>query len=358
MLRALTLCLSLPLAAGAQAASVVFLNPGYSNETFWVDYSRFMQAAAKDLGMELRVQYSERRADLALRQARALFASPQRPDYLVLVNEQYVAPEIIRLSQGSGVKLFLVNNALTPGQTELIASHPERYPPILGTLTGNDEQTGYQMLKELLAALPDAEHGQPIELLAFNGIKTTPAARLREQGLRRALAEHPEVRLRQVAQGAWRDDTAYAQAKQLVERYPQVRLVWAANDEMAFGAMRAFTEAGRVAGKDVLFAAINSSPQALRARIDGRLSVLMGGHFSLGGWAMVLLHDDALKLPIARGDQARLQAPVLLSIDPERARRWLALEKAGDYGLDFRRFSAEGQKSDYRYPFLSAPVDY
>lgn len=72
MLKALcqSLCLSLPLAASAQAASVVFLNPGYSNETFWVDYSRFMQAAANDLGMALRVRYSERRADLALTQAR------------------------------------------------------------------------------------------------------------------------------------------------------------------------------------------------------------------------------------------------------------------------------------------------
>jgi len=73
------LCLSLPLAAGAQAASVVFLNPGHSNENFWVSYSRFMQAAAQDLGMELRVQYSERRADLALSQARAILKGRSGP---------------------------------------------------------------------------------------------------------------------------------------------------------------------------------------------------------------------------------------------------------------------------------------
>ena len=39
----------------AQAASVVFLNPGLSSETFWVSYAQFMQAAAKDLGLALRV---------------------------------------------------------------------------------------------------------------------------------------------------------------------------------------------------------------------------------------------------------------------------------------------------------------
>lgn len=360
MLKALcqSLWLSLPLAASAQAASVVFLNPGYSNETFWVSYSQFMQAAAKDLGMDLRIEYSERRPELALTQAREVLQSPQRPDYLVLVNEQYVAPEIIRLSRGTGVKLFVVNNGLTEDQTELIEEHPDKYPPVLGTMVGKDEQAGYQMLKALLALHKNSTSTRPIEMLAFSGLKTTPAAQLREQGMRRALAEHPEVRLRQVVYGGWTQARAYEQAQQLVKRYPNIELVWSANDEMAFGAMQAFIEAGRTPGKDVLFSAVNSSPQALKARIDGRLSVLMGGHFSLGGWTMVLLHDDALNLPIDRDGQRTHVVPVLQLIDPQRARRWLNLQNQADYGLDFNRFSAQGRPTDYRYPFLSEPVNY
>ncbi|MBH3426516.1 ABC transporter substrate-binding protein [Pseudomonas alkylphenolica] len=360
MLKALcqSLCLSLPLAASAQAASVVFLNPGYSNETFWVSYSRFMQAAAQDLGMELRVEYMERRPERALTQARKVLSSADRPDYLVLVNEQYVAPEIIRLSHDSGVKLFLVNNGLTPSQAELIERAPEKYGPVLGTLVNNDEPAGYQMLKELIALRTRPGITQPSELLAFSGIKTTPAAQLREKGMRRALAEHPEVRLRQLVYGGWEQQRAYQQAQQLLKRYPRIDLVWSANDEMAFGAMQAFVEAGRTPGRDVLFSAVNSSPQALQDRIDGRISVLMGGHFSLGGWAMVLLHDDALNLPIDRDGQRNHQVPVLQLIDPGRARRWLKLQDQADYGLDFNRFSAQGRAASYRYPFLQAPIDY
>lgn len=360
MLKALcqSLCLSLPLAASAQAASVVFLNPGYSNETFWVSYSNFMQAAAKDLGMELHIQYSERRPELALTQARQVLEGKHRPDYLVLVNEQYVAPEIIRLSRGSGVKLFVVNNGLTHDQAELIEQHPDKYPPLLGTLVGNDEQAGYQMLTELIALRSESAGERPIELLAFSGLKTTPAAQLREQGMRRALAEHPEVRLRQVVYGGWGQQRAYEQAQLLLKRYPDIELVWCANDEMAFGAMQAFVEAGRTPGKDVLFSAVNSSAQALQALIDGQLSVLMGGHFSLGGWAMVLLHDDALNLQIDRDGQRYHQVPVLQLIDPTRARRWLNLQGQSDYGVDFKRFSAQGHPPDYRYPFLNAPVKY
>ncbi|MHC6225022.1 ABC transporter substrate-binding protein [Pseudomonas sp. X10] len=358
MLKALcqSLCLSLLLAASAQAASVVFLNPGYSDETFWVAYSRFMQAAAEDLGMELRIQYSERQPELALSQARDVLRGRERPDYLVLVNEKYIAPEIIRLSRGSGVQLFLVNNGLTEAQARSVREQPGKYPPVLGTLTSNDEQAGYQMLKALLAQLPSTD--EPVDLLAFAGIKTTPASQLREQGMRRALAEHPQVRLRQMVYGGWSRQRAFEQAQLLLERYPGTQLVWSANDEMAFGAMQAFEAAGRVPGRDVLFSAVNSSPEALRARIDGRLSVLMGGHFSLGGWAMVLLHDHALGLPIDQDGLERHTLPVLQLIDEHKARRWLKLHAKSDFGVAFQRFSAEGRAAGYRYPFFEAPVEY
>lgn len=358
MLKALCqgLCLSLPLAAGAQAASVVFLNPGYSDETFWVDYSRFMQAAATDLGMALRVQYSERRADLALTQARAVLQGPQRPDYLVLVNEQYLAPEIIRLSRGTGVKLFLVNNGLTDSQAQSIKAQPDKYPEVLGTLVSNDEQAGYQMLKAMVAQLP-AGTG-PVDLLAFAGVKTTPASQLREQGMRRALADFPQVRLRQVVYGGWSRQRAFEQAQLLLERYPDTQLVWSANDQMAFGAMQAFEAVGKVPGVDVVFSAVNSSPEALKARIDGRLGVLMGGHFTVGGWAMVMLHDDAQGLAVNRDGRREHLAPVLQLIDVARARRWLKLLEQDGHGIDFHRYSAEGRPADFRYPFLTSPVDY
>lgn len=357
MLKALcqSLCLALPLAANAQP-SVVFLNPGLSTETFWTSYTRFMQAAADELGMTLRVEYSERRADLALTQARAILSGAQRPDYLVLVNEQYVAPEVLRLSRGTGVKLLLVNNGLTASQVRSIQAQPDKYAEPLGTLMSNDEQAGFQMLHQMVAQLPHDVGA--VDLVAFAGVKTTPASQLREEGMRRALADFPQVRLRQVVYGGWSRQRAYEQAQQLLERYPATRLVWSANDEMAFGAMQAFEAAGRKPGRDVLFSAVNSSPEALRARIDGRLSVLMGGHFTLGGWAMVMLHDDALGLKLNRDGLREHSVPVLQPIDRAKAQRWMKLLERADYGVDFQRYSAQGRPTDYQYPFLTSPMDY
>lgn len=335
----------------AHAASVLFLNPGTPKEAFWVSYSQFMQAAARDLGMDLRIQYSDRTVETTIKQAREALLGSNRPDYLVFANEQYVAPEILRLAQGSGVKLFIVNNSLTPDQMRLLGSQPDKYPVWVGSLVPNDEEGGYLMLKELIRLHRPIAPGQPIELLAFSGLKITPAAQLREKGMMRALAEHPEVRLRQLVYGGWTHQRAYEQAKLLFKRYPQTSLVWAANDEMAFGAMQAYSEAGGKPGKGALFGAINNSPAALQALLDDRLSVLLGGHFSLGGWALVQLHDYDQGVDVSQYGGRDRQIPLLQLIDRTQAKRLLAMGGAQNFGVDFHKLSAKGKPASYRYPF-------
>jgi len=341
------LCLSLPFWAVAHATSVVFLNPGNSTETFWVSYSQFMQAAARDLGMDLQILYGERNPQNSLDQARELFQRAQKPDYLILVNEQYVAPQILRMANQSGVKLFIVNAALTPNQQAMVGDRADR----IGSLVPNDEEGGYLLMKELIRLHPPVAPGASIELLAFSGLKITPSSQLREQGMQRALAEHPEVRLRQLVYGGWTQQRAYEQARQLLVRYPKVSLVWAANDEMAFGAMRAVSEIGKVPGKDVLFSAVNTSPAALQAMIDGRLSALLGGHFTLGGWALVEVHDHAQGVDLNRYGGRDRQIPLLQLIDKDHARRMLAMGTSPDYGVHFHKMSAKGRPASYRYPF-------
>ncbi len=351
---ALILCLL--CSAMAQAASVVFLNPGNAKETFWLTYSQFMQAAASELGLQLDIQYAERSAQTAIHQAREALQGANRPDYLVFVNEQYIAPQILRLSQGSGVKLFMVNNALTPEQAKLVQPIEANYPGWIGSMVANDEEAGYLMLNELIRQYGPLVAGQRVDLLAFSGVKNTPAAQLREKGLRRALAEHPEVRLRQVVYGEWNQQRAYEQAALLFKRYPETAMVWCANDEMAFGAMRAAEEAGRIPGRDLLFSAVNSSISALEARVSGRLSALVAGHFTVGGWAMVLLSDDAKGVDTSRFGGRDRQLPLLQLLNIKQAQQLLAVTRSGTYKLDFSRYSAQGKPDTYRYPFSLKPV--
>ncbi|MBC3776626.1 ABC transporter substrate-binding protein [Pseudomonas sp. SWRI99] len=350
MFKFLHICLLLSgvlLHTCARAESVLFLNPGSTTEAFWLSYSQFMQAAARDLGIDLQILYAQRQPELTVAQARIALQGPQRPDYLVFVNEQYVAPQILRLAHDSGVKLFMVNAALTADQQALSGEHPDR----IGSLVPNDEEGGYLMMKELIRRHPPVARGEQIELLAFSGLKITPSAQLRERGMQRALAEHPQVRLRQLVNSGWNRQRAYEQAKLLLGRYPNVSLVWSANDEMAFGAMQAFAEQGKVAGKDVLFSAVNTSPAALQALIDGRVSALVGGHFTLGGWALVAIHDHDQGVDLNQYGGRDRQVPLLQLIDKAHAQQMLAQGATPDYGVRFHTLSAKGRPPAYRYPF-------
>ncbi|MDG6399416.1 ABC transporter substrate-binding protein [Pseudomonas quasicaspiana] len=338
----------------ASAASVVFLSPGPSSDGYWSTYARFMQAAATRLDMSLTVRYSNRDTRKLVELARDALQGESRPDYLMFSNELNIAPEILRLSQGSDVKLFAVNNTLTADQLRILGDLPQRYPNFIGSLVGDDEEGGYLTAKRLIGLHAPLAAGETMEMLAFAGTNTTPVSLKREQGLHRALAEHPEIRLRQIVLGGWRRDRAYEQALMLFKRYPHISLVWSANDQMAFGAMDAARATGREPGKSVLFSSINWSPQSLDALQDGRISALAGGHFMLGGLAMILLHDyDARDLATRKSIGARL-ALVMKEVRISDLKQIRIDSKRDDYGVDFRTLSLEGKPAGTGYSFLSS----
>lgn len=340
----------------ANATSVVFLNPGRHDERYWVDYSSFMQAAATAFGMQLRVLYAERNPQQMVDQAREVLQGSQRPDFLLFTNEQSAAPEILRLSRDSGVKLLAVENGLTGDQQTFVGQSRERYPNWIGSLLANDEDAGYQTATSLIAQLPPGNEKQGVDMIAFSGLRTTPVAQLREKGLRRALAEHPQIHLKLLVRGNWERQHAYEQAVQAFRRYPGIRLVWAANDEMAFGAMRALSTRGGTPGSDVLFGVIGLSDEALQAYLQGRFSALVGGHFTLGGWAMVLLNDYASGVDFAAHGGKDRTAPVLQVLSKPQAQMLLRNAAKPGYGVDFRQFSLAHAHAVSNYSFSLAPL--
>jgi hypothetical protein len=110
--RAVTSCLVLCLAillygSGAHAQSVAFINPGKSDEIYWVTATEGMQAAAHSLGMTFEVQYAQREPLKTLEIAREMVARPagKRPEYIVITDdyagnhgELCTAPEVERVA--------------------------------------------------------------------------------------------------------------------------------------------------------------------------------------------------------------------------------------------------------------------
>jgi hypothetical protein len=82
--------------------------------------------------------------------------------------------------------------------------------------------------------------------------------------------------------------------------------VWAANDPIALGAIKAIEKNALVPGRDIGVVGLNWSPEALAEVKAGRMILTDGGHFFGGGWAMVMLRDLANGCDFARGGAARV----------------------------------------------------
>src|SRR5580704_9895546 len=127
--RAVTLffafCLAILLyESGARAQSVAFINPGKSDEIYWITATQSMQAAAHSLGMTLEVQYAQREPLKTLAIAREMVARPagQRPEYIVITDDYAVADRLVMIIEAAGLKTFLAYSSIPVNQRVGIGS--------------------------------------------------------------------------------------------------------------------------------------------------------------------------------------------------------------------------------------------
>jgi ABC-type sugar transport system substrate-binding protein len=339
--------------------SVVFINPGRSEEPYWRSVTRFMQPAAQQLDIQLEVLYAERDHLKMIELAKQVTSRKQKPNYLMIVNEKLAGGEILKLAEQAGLKTLIAFNKFDDAQAAEFGKPREKYRHWLGSLTPNSVEAGRltanEMARQALQARVGADDGK-VHVAVIGVDKATPTGIQRVEGAVAAFSNHPQVALEQVVYGNWDRTRAKEQAAALLLRYPKLNAIWTASDLMTFGAMEAAEAAGRKPGSDLLFAAINNSPEVLQARVQGRISSLAGGHFTAGAWGLVMLHDYHHGKDFKK-EGLELSAPLFLLLDEERAQNFLTRFGNEDFSsIDFRQFSKHLQPKLRTYQFSLLPA--
>jgi ABC-type sugar transport system substrate-binding protein len=327
------------------------VNPGKSTEAYWVTAASAMEAAAKNLGMKLETRYAERDhlKTIEIAQQIAALPPPRRPDFVIVTNDNATGPEMLKVLDAAGIKTFFAFSSVDRAQW---GAPREKYRNWVGSLEPHAEDAGYLTARALIARARsekfNAADGK-LHLVALAGDRTTPSSVRRNEGMQKAVAEAPDVVIDQVVYAAWSRDKAAEQGEYLFRRYPDARLVWAGNDLMAFGAMRAFEADGRRAGRDAIFSGVNTSREAMESVQSGRLTALAGGHYITGAWAVVMLYDYAHGRDFT-DEGLELDRPMFTLFDAALAERYLAFGE--DFSrVDFRRHSKVLNKGLKRYDF-------
>lgn len=151
--------------------------------------------------------------------------------------------------------------------------------------------SGYQIAKTLFD-----EMGGEGGIIALQGILDNVPAQQRFAGLQRALEEYPGIELLDEQTAQWDRNTGFEVTQTLLTKHGDaVQGVWAANDNMALGALEALKAAGR-GGGDVPVVGVDAVPEALdeiKSGENGYLATVTTDAWWQGAAALSLAYDAA-----------------------------------------------------------------
>ncbi|MDN5001733.1 ABC transporter substrate-binding protein [Bradyrhizobium sp. GCM10027634] len=288
------------VAADAKPLNIVFVSPGKTGEVYWDMVAQTMQAAGRKLNANVEVLTSERNYRTMQELGLGVVARPDKPDFLILSNEESAAVPILEAAEAAGIKTLLLSNTLIGADAVRFGPPRQTLKNWLGDITTDLTTAGARMANALIGAARNEKWQSPdgkIHLLGIGGDEITPASIARNAGLQLAVAAAPDVVVDRMLFANW----TQSEAEQVAANYlgwaqrKGIRPagIWAGNDPMALGALRAVEAAGITPGENIQVVGLNWSEDALREIKAGRLLLTDGGHFLLGGWSVVLLRDYA-----------------------------------------------------------------
>ncbi|KAB8037046.1 substrate-binding domain-containing protein [Silvanigrella paludirubra] len=276
----------------ANSISITFIVPGKSNEDFWVNSAEFTRAAALNLGFEFEVLYAERDRLYMLELAKNVSERKQKPDFVFIVNEKQAAPQMLQVLNKNKIHTILTHIDLTEDQKEVLKTPRENLKYWLATIYPDNVNAGYQIANEIYKKTKkNVKNKKNYSLVAINGDKSTKASLERELGLNQFLLEHKNITLYQIISAEWERQLAYEKMLLIQKRYHDIDMIWAANDPIALGALKAVKEKNRKPGKDIFIGGLNWQQEALQEIKNGSLSISLGGHFMTGACAVIILYD-------------------------------------------------------------------
>ena len=338
---------------------VGFINPTGSPE-FWLLVSSTMRAAAAELGIDVDIRYTQRSYDKAIALAQNFLSERPPPDYLIATNDLGAGGPIIKLADSANVPIILLDNDVDQKEWTEYGEPRTKYRHWLGSLVPDHEGGGYRVAEAVLTEAMHVKNNPPLRMLALAGDIGTPASNDRVRGLHRAvnvmskLLGPGSVQLVDVRNLDWTEEGAQASVREFIRAGQRIDAVWAANDQMAFGAIRALREAGYKPGVDVVVGGLDWSQGGIDRVLKGEMVVTYGGHFLGGAWAMVILRDYHDGRDFAEED-VRLQFP-MSAIDLPVARRFPEIGNVDWRNVDFTRFSKARNPKITHYNFTPDAV--
>jgi ABC-type sugar transport system substrate-binding protein len=257
---------------------------------------------------------------------------------------------MLKTFHSSPVKVFVMHNDLTPEQRAEIGNERQYIGNWIGTATTDAARGAFILMDHLYRRLGSEREPR---IIGLTGDPATPVSMDRAEGVADYVARAERGRILQLAFGDWSYADGERKAAVLLTRYPDTNIIWAANDSMALGALRAV----KARKMHVLVGGIGGFPDAMASVAAGGLAATAAGDYLIGAWALVLLHDYHAGTDFAGHGGLRHNLDYLCVVHRNNVRPFTHRIRTAT--MDFRRYSKALHPSPRPYDFrLARVVDY
>ncbi len=245
-----------PTQAGTLTIAFV---PKALNSPFWADMEQAAQRQAESQGVRLISLAAERETDVERQYQIIENLIQQKVDAILLApsGSKELVPAILKAND-AGIPVLLIDTRIDQVAAESVGAHVYTY-------IGSDTFEGGAVAGRALAT----KLGGRGEVAIIEGISGHETADQRRLGFLAGLESHPGIRVVSSQTANWERARAYTVAENLLQAHPDIVAIFAANDEMALGALEAVDAAGKL--DDISLIGFDAIPDALVNIRSGRL---------------------------------------------------------------------------------------
>lgn len=243
------------------------------NNPFFVTLKDGAEAKAKELGYKLIVADSQNDSSKELSNVEDLIQ--QKVDVLLInpVDSDAVV-NAIKEANSKNIPVITLDRSANGGD---VICH-----------IASDNVKGGEMAAEFIAKTLNGK-GNVVEL---EGIPGTSAARDRGKGFDEAIAKYPDIKIIAKQAADFDRSKGLSVMENILQAQPKIDAVFAQNDEMALGAIKAIESANR---QGILVVGFDGTDDALKAIKDGKMAATIAQQPALIGSLGVEMADKYLK---------------------------------------------------------------
>ncbi len=287
----LLLCF-LNLSVSAANIKVVFIVPDNKGPLFWSLVTDISASVASSLAVDLEIIYSDSDRFSSLNAISAVSQRSDKPDYLIFRPFRGNVAEVFNILERENIKFVTLEQAFIGQEAINVGQPQQKYKNWLGQINYDNRAGGELLTKALVSEYQERLPQKAISITGIGGDFDAVSLDRQAYLSKQSLSNNTFV-VNQIFPLHWKKKLIEQRFTSIVKRYPNTNVYWCAGDEMALEVVRQLRKLSLVSKDNppILVGGFDWLPEALAKIKSGEMAASVGGHFLMGGAAVLKIID-------------------------------------------------------------------